>query len=858
MQNRTIKTILITKWNGVVMKFKPDKIFTYISLFSSAGVGCYGFKMNGFECIATDEIIERRLNVQKYNHKCKYDSGYICGDITDIATKKRLFNEVDKWSHIEGINNVTVVIATPPCQGMSVANHKKAENEIVRNSLVIESIKIIEEINPLFFIFENVPAFMKTICTDTDNKEKTISEAIDQHLNEHYSIYSQVINFKDYGACSSRSRTVVIGVRRDIADFISPFELFPDYKPEKTLREVIGNLPALNQFGEISADDIYHSFRIYPEHMRSWISDLKEGESAFDQDDINKVPHKIENGEIVINQRKNGDKYRRQFWDKVGPCIHTRNDQLASQNTIHPADDRVFSIRELMRMMTIPDTFKWSDISEEQLNSLSADKKRAFLKKEEINIRQCLGEAVPTVIFDSIARKIRFFFKKSHLNDAEIRRAIDVNDLSEISNMNSFLSEHIDEYSISTISKIVEYANAKRECNAAFFTDKTISTEIAKYLPIIDKSEIRILEPSVGTGNFLPFIIKKYMSAPKVIIDVVDIDNDVIEILKRIVSQMNIPENICINYINDDFLLHQFDNHYDLIIGNPPFNKLNSRDKKLDIYQGACYNDDTTNTFSFFLEKSLKLSDYVSMIVPKFLLNTPEFKKTRELLEPKHIETIIDFGEKGFKGVLVETICINLNTVEKASETVVRSITENKIMVQNQQYICDNKFPYWIIYRDEFFDSVCQKMQFDVFTVFRDRQITNGMLSKTGDIRVIKSRNINDLGTEIVSIDGYDSYISKEDAQKLSVFSFFASDSVFLTPNMSYKPRLIKKPANTLVNGSVAILTLKEGFSLSEKQRSFFSTDEYRAFYKIARNYQTRSLNVDSNSVFFFGLIKEV
>ena len=56
--------------------------YTYISLFSSAGIGCYGFKMEDFECIATNELIERRLNVQKFNKKCKYDSGYICGDIT--------------------------------------------------------------------------------------------------------------------------------------------------------------------------------------------------------------------------------------------------------------------------------------------------------------------------------------------------------------------------------------------------------------------------------------------------------------------------------------------------------------------------------------------------------------------------------------------------------------------------------------------------------------------------------------------------------------------------------------------------------------------------------------------------------
>ena len=38
---------------------------TYISLFSSAGVGCYGFKQEGYYCIATVELLERRLNVQK-------------------------------------------------------------------------------------------------------------------------------------------------------------------------------------------------------------------------------------------------------------------------------------------------------------------------------------------------------------------------------------------------------------------------------------------------------------------------------------------------------------------------------------------------------------------------------------------------------------------------------------------------------------------------------------------------------------------------------------------------------------------------------------------------------------------------
>ena len=32
---------------------------TYISLFSSAGVGCYGFKTEGFECVATNEQLPK-------------------------------------------------------------------------------------------------------------------------------------------------------------------------------------------------------------------------------------------------------------------------------------------------------------------------------------------------------------------------------------------------------------------------------------------------------------------------------------------------------------------------------------------------------------------------------------------------------------------------------------------------------------------------------------------------------------------------------------------------------------------------------------------------------------------------------
>ena len=301
---------------------------TYISLFSSAGVGCYGFKEEGFYCIATVELIDRRLRVQRYNKKCAYNSGYICGDMTKDETKQRVFKELKLWEQSFNVTDLDVLIATPPCQGMSVANHKK-KNELGRNSLVVESIKMVMSIRPKFFIFENVSAFLKSVCTDIDGKDKTIREAIDLNLTGDYNICYRVINFKDYGNPSSRTRTLVIGVRKDIKE-ITPLDIFPTRQPEKTLRETIGHLPSLTTMGEVCPTDIYHSFREYNPRMEVWIADIKEGQSAFDNDDPRKIPHKVVDGVIIYNAKKNGDKYTRQYWDKVGPCIHTCNEILAS------------------------------------------------------------------------------------------------------------------------------------------------------------------------------------------------------------------------------------------------------------------------------------------------------------------------------------------------------------------------------------------------------------------------------------------------------------------------------------------------------------------------------------------------
>ncbi|WP_187845140.1 DNA cytosine methyltransferase [Helicobacter pylori] len=390
-----------------------DKTLTYVSLFSGAGVGCYGLLEEGFECVATNEILEKRLNIQRINRKCKLDESYISGNIKKPETKEKILKQIGFYSKKFGNDRVDLVIATPPCQGMSVANHKKKNDEIKRNYLVIESIDLIKQIKPRFFILENVPSFYKTGCIDKNDNLLEIGSMIEQNLSGDYMLYDEVINFKNFGANSSRTRTLVIGVCKEFKDFISALEFFPDFKQEKTLKKVIGSLKPL-AWGEYDSTDFYHSFRTYPKHMQEWIKDLKEGQSAFEnvQDAISdlaylcsnegafesdylnpiqsnyqalmrkdspklynhqatnysqaalkklKLINKEQGKECLPKNLHGKQKFKstwgRLNWNKISPTIDTRFDTPSNGTNSHPELHRSITPREAARIQSFSDTY---------------------------------------------------------------------------------------------------------------------------------------------------------------------------------------------------------------------------------------------------------------------------------------------------------------------------------------------------------------------------------------------------------------------------------------------------------------------------------------------------------------------
>ena len=440
------------------------------------------------------------------------------------------------------------------------------------------------------------------------------------------------------------------------------------------------------------------------------------------------------------------------------------------------------------------------------------------------------------------------------LNHSEIISIIEKENLYKASNLKNFVKREKERLELGFLSRIIELANNNRETHSAYYTNDFIIKDIIDLLPeFSDKDEIRIIEPSVGAGNFLPYLFAKYRNK-KVKLTLIDIDKDIIDILSLLYED-KAPSNFEINFLCADFMSLDL-NNVDLIVGNPPFTRIS----KKGIEKYNLTNQDLRNLAGCFLEKSIKIAHTVSLIMPKNLLNTPEYSGLRDFILSKNVHSIIDFGEKGFKGVLIETINIILSNSEQKKPVFIESKVKNQILNQDKNYIFDKNLPYWVIYRNAHFDSILNKMDLGVFDVFRDRQITKSILisqKNQSSIRVLRSQNISDDGCEVIDKDNYDCFIDKDVLQKLAVNKFIDNDFVYLTPNMTYNCRVMKKEKGYIVNGSVAILIPKYHFQLTEKQLLFFSSNEFREFYAVARNYQTRSLNIDACSCYWFGIYKE-
>ena len=350
------------------------KTLTGVSLFTGAGIDEQYLPDVGIRIVAANELIEDRARLYRHLYP---QSKMICGDIMDEKVYSSLVESTP--------DKIDFLLASPPCQGMSIAGKNRSPEQMLkdkRNFLIFKIIDFMRLKRPDYVMIENVPQFLK-IELPFEGRQSKITEILDMAFGKEYEIIAKIYDAADYGVAQHRNRAIVRLYRKGLSW----------KEPEKcdkiTVREAIGHLPSI-EAGEHSPIK-WHFARKHPQSQIECMRHTPTGKSAMEN-------------EQYFPKKKNGEKvkaynttYRRIEWDEPAPTITIRNDAISSQMNVHPgnrkedgtfSDARVLTPLELMLLSSLPKDWNIPDDTPELL------------------IRKCIGESIPPLLVKKIVEQI--------------------------------------------------------------------------------------------------------------------------------------------------------------------------------------------------------------------------------------------------------------------------------------------------------------------------------------------------------------------------------------------------------------------------------------------------------------------
>jgi DNA (cytosine-5)-methyltransferase 1 len=213
-----------------------------IDLFAGCGGMSLGLEAAGFDVVAAVEFDAVHCLVHHYNFPYGVT---ICKDITQVSAKE-ILQAINYRGYSDDID---LIAGGPPCQGFSLMGKRQLDDP--RNSLVFEYVRIIREIKPKYFLFENVPG----ICSG--NHKKFLEELILEFETIGYSVEKpvSVLDASLYGAPQKRKRLIILGSRHDVEKANYPLPSHIDINSNNSVNSF---LKPLSTCGEAIADLISH------------------------------------------------------------------------------------------------------------------------------------------------------------------------------------------------------------------------------------------------------------------------------------------------------------------------------------------------------------------------------------------------------------------------------------------------------------------------------------------------------------------------------------------------------------------------------------------------------------------------
>lgn len=361
-----------------------------LSLFANVGIAETYLSELGIDVVVANELVEERCKFYKHLYP---SVNMIQGDITDEEVFAKVVDEAQEAG-------VEMLIATPPCQGMSCAGRKDPKDP--RNFLVYYAVEAIKKLKPRFVIIENVTMQQHTQILYKD-KYVFIPEYIENELGEYYAFNVQrIVNAMDYGVPQSRQRYIyLLTLKTEKVQWEFPKK--DDHVI--TLREAIGDLPSLDpclrdvderwRFPDYEKKRLeglkiskWHYPPVHSWKQVEWMVHTPSAMSAFK----NEVFYPMTKGRRVKGAPRT---YMRMDWNKPATTIMQNSGVISAFSTVHPgrllngsdveseriySDARSLSIYELLILSSLPLDWNIPDWADDVL------------------IRKVIGEGIPPLL----------------------------------------------------------------------------------------------------------------------------------------------------------------------------------------------------------------------------------------------------------------------------------------------------------------------------------------------------------------------------------------------------------------------------------------------------------------------------
>ena len=313
-----------------------------IDLFCGAGGFSLGFLQVGFKVLLAIDVDPIVLKTYELNNP-------------EVQT----LNEDIRYLHSEKILKLIgekpdMVLSSPPCEGYTVANRYRQKDPFMRlyedrsGQLVLHAIRIIGDLQPRFFVMENVPQLLDGELKDALRYEFKRVGFSKIHFN--------VFHAEDHGTPSKRSRLFISNEKIKIEK--------TSHENDLKLREVLSDLPA---------PDFIHDL---PNHELTQISQKRE-----------KKIRRLRRGNSLVHYRSAKNKMNTNWKKLQGNTICPTI--IGHSRYVHATEKRLLTVREHARLMGYPDNYEFYGGASSQYNQI--------------------GESVPVPLSNAIAR---FFLEK--------------------------------------------------------------------------------------------------------------------------------------------------------------------------------------------------------------------------------------------------------------------------------------------------------------------------------------------------------------------------------------------------------------------------------------------------------------